>query len=218
MKKTFLIFALMLLIGCSEDDANPNPATPPTNEVKCTKDHQPKGDRLLGMDILDPPTGGTFDENYSKSKEFGLQFTGLHIPWDKIEQTPGNLKDPDDSLSSMNSFCSDKNIKLSLTIRPIDLTGKTVPTDLINSRFNAVIMKNRFKNLIDFIFTKIDYTLLTSLQIGNEIDHYDTTSEHPDFWSDYGEFLYEIRSYIDVKYPELKTGFTVTLLGNNGQS
>jgi len=101
----------------------------------------------------------------------------------------------------------------SLTIRPIDLTGKTVPADLDDTRFNTELMKSRFRSLIDFVFTKIDYQLLTSLQIGNEIDGYDTSNEHPEFWSDYGEFLFDIRTYVDSLYPGLKVGFTVTLLG-----
>ena len=59
-----------------------------------------------------------------------------------------------------------------------------MPADLENTRFNTELMKSRFKSLIDFVFTKIDYHLLTSLQIGNEIDGYDTSNENPDFWSD----------------------------------
>ena len=75
-----------------------------------------------------------------------------------------------------------------------DLTGKTVPADLDTTRFNSATMKARFKGLIDYVFTKIDYQLLTSLQIGNEIDGFNTSSEHSDFWSDYGSFLLDIKT------------------------
>lgn len=172
-----------------------------------------KGDRLLGMDILNSAKNGTFEGDFEKAREFGIEFTGLHLLWNQIETSPGNYTDDGDVLATFNSFCSANEIKLSLTIRPIDLTGKTVPADLESTRFNTELMKSRFKSLIDFVFTKIDYQLLTSLQIGNEIDGYDTSSEHPDFWSDYGDFLFNIRTYVDSQYPGLKVGYTVTLLG-----
>ncbi|MBL6447196.1 hypothetical protein JMN32_12815 [Fulvivirga sp. 29W222] len=74
-------------------------------------------------------------------------------------------------------------------------------------------MISRFKALIDFVFTKIDYNKLTSLQVGNEIDGYDTSNEHPDFRSDYGAFLSEINNYAGTQYPGLKIGFTATHKG-----
>lgn len=217
--KTLLILFItsILFIGCSEDKptspcSEDKPTSPP-EELDCPGTFDPKGDRILGMDILNSTENGTFEGDFEKSREFGIEFTGLHLLWSQIETSPENYTDPGNALTAFNTFCSENNIKLSLTIRPIDITGKTVPANLDNTRFNTVLMKSRFKSLIDFVFTKIDYQLLTSLQIGNEIDSYDISNEDPDFWSDYGDFLFNIRIYVDSQYPGLKVGFTVMLGG-----
>jgi len=216
MKTQLLLgIALVLLTTCSQNSSMTTPPAPPTTQEgpDCPATFEPKGDRLLGMDILNSTENGTFEGDFQKAKEFGIQFTGLHLLWTQLEPSPENYTDPMDALSSFDAFSTANGIKLSLTIRPIDLTGKTVPADLNNTRFNTELMKSRFKSLMDFVFTKIDYHLLTSLQIGNEIDGYDTSQEPPDFWSDYGDFLFEMRTYAETKYPGLKIGFTVTLLG-----
>ncbi len=199
----------ILFTGCSKD----NSTSISPEELNCPGTHKHKGDRLLGIDFLNSTEDGTFEGDFEKARGFGIDFTGLHLLWGQIETSPENYTDPGNALSAFNEFCNNENIKFSLMIRPIDLTGKTVPDDLDNVRFNTQLMKSRFKSLIDFVFTKIDYQLLTSLQIGNEIDQYDTSNEHPDFWSDYGNFLFDIRSYIGLEYPGLKLSFTVTLLG-----
>jgi hypothetical protein len=49
-----------------------------------------------------------------------------------------------------------------------------VPSDLFETRFNDPQMINRFRQLIDFIFTIVDPDLVMNFQIGNEIDGYDT--------------------------------------------
>jgi len=185
----------------------------PASKITCLNSFEPKGDRLLGMDILNSAESGSFEADFEKASEFGIEFTGLHLLWDQIETSPESYTDPGDALSAFSSFCSQNGIKLGLTVRPIDLTGKTVPSDLLSTRFNTELMKSRFKSVIDFIFSKIEYKLLTSLQIGNEIDGYDTSSEHAEFWSDYGDFLYEMKAYTEKTYPGLKIGFTVTLGG-----
>ena len=105
--------------------------------------------------------------------------------------------------------------QFSLTIRPIDIVGKTVPSDLQNTRFNDSLMVNRFKSLIDFIFTKVDVNNLLNLQIGSEIDGYNTSNEPVTFWADYEGFLDEINRYIKSQYPNLKVGFAATLKGLN---
>jgi hypothetical protein len=203
----FIIF--IFFIACSDD----SPTSNSNNDINCPNTFEPKGDRLLGMDILNSSENGTFEGDFEKSREFGIEFTALHLLWSQLEISPEIYADPGDALAVFNMFCRLNNIKLSLTIRPIDLTGKTVPEDLESTRFNTDLMKSRFQRLIDFVFIKIDYQLLTSLQIGNEIDGYDTGNENPDFWSDYGDFLFDIKNYTDSQYPDLKTGFTITLNG-----
>ena len=137
MKVLFIFFiAAMLFTGCPTTDTN--------GERECPGFYEPKGDRLLGMDILNVTETGTFDDNFEKAKEFGIEFTGLHLLWTEIETSPETYSDPGSALTIFNTYCSENNIKLSLTIRPIDLTGKTVPADLESTRFNTELIKSRF--------------------------------------------------------------------------
>ncbi len=52
-----------------------------------------------------------------------------------------------------------------------------------------------------------------NLQIGNEIDGYNTAGEASTFWEDYGLFLKTMTDYIHASHPQLKVGFTGTLYG-----
>ena len=65
-----------------------------------------KGDRLLGMDILNSAKNGTFEGDFEKAREFGIEFTGLHLLWNQIETSPGNYTDDGDVLATFNSFCN----------------------------------------------------------------------------------------------------------------
>ncbi|MBL4709126.1 MAG: hypothetical protein JKY48_11885 [Flavobacteriales bacterium] len=149
------------------------------------------------------------------AKELGVEFIALHLAWTQIETTPNNYEDPDDALLLLGQVAAANSFQFSLTLRPIDLSGKIVPSDLENMRFNDTTMIRRFESLIDFVFTKVNPSVLLNLQIGNEIDGYNFSQEPASFWSDYGFFLKEINAYIKKSHPDLKAGFTGTLKGLN---
>lgn len=202
-----LLFFSFLIISCSSGDEGNFSAT------ECKVTSTPKGKRLMGMDLLDETPSSDFSNNFTLAQEVGIDFIGVHLQWTTLEPQPMTYEDPSGALVLFNDFIEANDLKFSLTLRPIDLTGKTVPEDLETTRFNDPELIARFKAVIDFVFTKIDYKRLTSLQVGNEIDGYDYSNEHPDFWSDYGAFLWEINSYADANYPGLKVGFTATHKG-----
>lgn len=208
MKKLVYLLLLLVFMGCGDDDKD---CPPPESII-------PKGDRLVGLDLLDLTENGTFDDNLSIANDLGIDYLALHLPWSSIETSPGNYTDPGDALSLLNQVSVANNFKFSLTIRPIDLTGKTVPSDLNTTRFNDTLMMNRFKSLLDFVFTKMPTTTLLNLQIGNEIDGYDTSSEPASFWTDYGVFLQEMTNYVHTIDSNVKVGFTGTLYGMSLQA
>ncbi|MDX1628279.1 MAG: hypothetical protein R3345_06240 [Fulvivirga sp.] len=202
------LIVLFFLIACSDDDAVTG-----VTSFQCNQSVEPRDGRLLGMDILDETNTSDFSNNYNLAKEAGINFIHLHLPWTSIETAPNEFEDPGNALTTLNNFVDQEQIKLNLTLRPIDLTGKTVPADLENVRFNSAVMIERFTALLDFVFSKFDHANLTNVQIGNEIDGYDTSNEPASFWSDYGEFLFSVNTYLDQNYPGLKMGFTGTFEG-----
>lgn len=212
LKITFLII-ITSLGACSDDDP------PTTKNSDCDFENVVlKSDRLIGIDLLDLSQTNSFSDNLDLASDLGVEFIALHLAWTSIETSPNNYEDPLDALEGLNQVALDNNLKFSLTIRPIDIPGKTVPLDLENARFNTTEMMDRFKSLIDFVFTKVDATVLLNFQIGNEIDAYSTSTEPLTFWEDYGEFLNEMRDYIHTIDANVKVGFTGTFSGLIDQS
>ncbi len=198
----------LLLFSCEKTD------TYPVEQFDCiTESVVPKGDRKVGMDILDMNENNDFDQNVAIAKDMGIEFLPMHFDWNFIESSPGTYEDPYSFLELISLYASQNDFKLNLTLRPIDIPGKMVPSDLFEIRFNDPQMINRLEQLIDFIFTIVDPDLVMNFQIGNEIDGYDTSNEPATFWDDYGIFLQEITAYFHTNYPGIKTGFTATYDG-----
>lgn len=200
----------LLLFSCEKETTNSTASE--TFECKI-ENTSPKGNRMIGLDLLNTTEANLFDNNVAFAKELGIEFIALHVNWKDMEPTTGNFTDPFDAINLLGQVAAANNMKFSLTLRPIDLVGKSVPHDLENIRFSDVQMINRFKALVDFIFTKVDPNILLNLQIGNEIDGMNTSNEHEEFWNDYGIFLNSITEYIHTSHPNLKIGFTGTLPG-----
>lgn len=194
------------LVGCGGGSLGGEPAI----RFSCDYPVLAKADRRLGLDFLNPAEDGDFAASAAHAERLGAEFIALHLAWSALEPTPEGYVDPDATLATMQAFLEASDLGLALTLRPIDLTGKTVPGDLAGLRFNDPALIGRFQALLDHVFAIVDHRRLTSLQIGNEIDGYDTSGEHPDFWSDYGAFLSAINGYVDLHYPGLDVGYTAT--------
>ncbi len=207
MKNILAISLMIIVVWCSCSNESPTYSYLSGCEIE---NPVQKGDRKWGIDLLDLTESNSFEQNIALAKELRVEFISLHLPWNLIETSPNSYEDPMNALELLGKVATANNLKLSLTIRPIDLTGKTVPVDLDNTRFNSPMMINRFQSLIDYVFTKVEPSVLLNLQIGNEIDGYETSSEPSSFWEDYGTFLQEVSNYIHSIDSEIKVGFTGT--------
>ena len=182
----------------------------------CCADVAPvlQGSRALGIDLLDVGGNGrTFNDNIVDARAIQANFIALHLAWTQIETSPSSYSDPSSAMAGLSGVATANSWKFSLTIRPIDLTGKTVPSDLASTRFNSLTLINRFFRLIDYVFTVIPPAQIHSLQIGNEIDGYNTANEPSTFWSDYGFFLSNCSDYVHRTFPGVQVGFTGTFHG-----
>lgn len=202
------LFFIFFIYSCTVED------TPPIISTESTP-ISTKNNRLLGIDLLNLTESNSFSDNITLANELGIEFIALHRTWTQLEPTANNFNDPDQALELLSQTAVANGFKFSLTIRPIDLIGKTVPTDLQNVRFNDTLLINRFKRCLDYVFTKVDVANLLNLQIGNEVDGFDTSLEPLSFWADYEVFLEQINQHVKSQYPYLKVGFTGTLFGLN---
>ncbi len=188
----------------------------------CTSTPVAKGSRKFGMDILNQYSGGSYMTDFAALKALGGSYQTLHLTWSSLEgsgsgTTSGTFTDPSNALQTFNGLANSDGIKLALTIRAIDATGKTVPSDLASTRFNTTAMKTRFKALLDYVITRIPKTNLVSIMIGNEIDNYNASGD-VNFWNDYGDFLNDVRTYANTNHAGLAIGFTTTYEGVTNSS
>ncbi len=201
---------IVVFLSCAAEPEDQSPK----EELDCdVQEVVPKGERIIGIDILDLTETNTFDQNILLAKELGIQFIGLHLPWNLIELESGEYVDPGNALELLSYFAEINDLKFSLTIRPIDIVGKTIPLDLEERRFNDPVLIDRFKAMLDFVFSVVNPSVLLNVQIGNEIDGYDLSSEPDTFWKDYGVFLNAVTLYIHSVDDNLPVGFTGTLKG-----
>jgi hypothetical protein len=205
------LLLILLFLSCNGGNSGGKTTTDPTVIEK--------GDRQLGMDVLNTTPSISFASGVAKAKAAGIQFITFPVLWSQINTTGVTYDTASvQNIKDMAAVCAANGLKLSLTIWTVDVTGKHLPADLMTTRFNDGSMAPKFIALLDtlFITESIDYTVLTSIQIGNEIDGYNAAGDTNFSWSDYANFLYAVKGFIASKpYSSLKTGFTGTLYGLN---
>ena len=84
----------------------------------------PKDGRIIGVDLLDLDQGNDFNLNQDLAIGLAIEFIALHVTWSSLEASPNVYSDPDDAIMALGQVAQTNNWKFSLTIRPIDLTGK----------------------------------------------------------------------------------------------
>lgn len=217
MKFTLIILLISALnFSCTKSSSGGSGGTQSPTAYTCNSSPVAKGSRVFGMDILDVPTGGSYNDSLAALKSIGGTFQSLHLYWNQIEgagsgTTSGTFTDPYGALAAMNAIAVSDGVKLTLRIHPVDLPGKYVPSDLSSTRFNSATLKTRARAMIDYVFTKVNKANVNQVFIGNEIDGYDPGSD-TDFWLDYPDFLSDIRTHINTNY-SLPVGFVTTLVG-----
>jgi len=165
------------------DDLDPHSTTPTVQ----------KGSRNFGIDFSDAPAGGQW--RYDLARELGADTGVLQIAWNAIETSPNNYDAGYAAgLAGINNAYPELNLKLSLTIAPIQGQFLVLPEDLrlalLNGqiRFNDPALIARYKNLLTFIHSRLPSVQLTSLQLAHEVDQYFSQVTQQQFWPDFAVF------------------------------
>ncbi len=219
MKLSQLFFYFIVFIFANSCTNSSGTATTPADSTfTCQSTAVAKGSRTFGMDILDVPVGGSYTENLSTLKSIGGSFQTLHLYWSQIEAagsgaTSGTFSDPYGALAALNALAVSDNVKVSLRIHPVDVPGKFVPSDLMNTRFNNANLKTRFRAMLTYVFTKISAANVTKLVVGNEVDGYNPGTDTNFWFTDYPDFLLDVNAWLVANHPTIKLGFVTTLDG-----
>jgi hypothetical protein len=96
-------------------------------------------------------------------------------------------------------------------IGPIDTNNLRLPVDLADKAFDDPEVIERFKRLLDYVFSQIPDLELSSFSIGNEIDGFLSTNK--EMWQQYTNFFQEVFAYAKTKRPNLLVGSKIGFSG-----
>ena len=141
-----------------------------------------KGRRLIGHGIAE----GALESGqaFKLARDAGLEFIELPLAWDSIETAPGRYHSK--ILTIANAFFPARNIKIFLTVNPIDTNNLRMPADLKNKAFDDPEVIDRYRRLLDYVFDHVGQLDLIGFGIGNEIDAY--LANHKTRWQQYQKF------------------------------
>lgn len=196
---------LVLCVGCGGSSSNTSSGT--TGPIA-------KGNRILAIDV-NTAEDDKYDEAFQYARSLGVQAVPLSLRWNDLETSPMVFEPYPDLLEFANAYYPSTNVKVALMIAPIDINQKRVPSDLVDKDFDDPVMIDRFKALLDYVFSQIPDLELTSLAIGNEIDLYLGMDEV--LWGQYETFFKATSAYAKTKRPGLIVGTKGTfdgLMGN----
>jgi hypothetical protein len=211
MKITIFFFGLLLLslmsvscCCCKKNIPKPTPTIPHTVIQK--------GDRQLSIDVS-MPSDNDYNKAFELAEEIGMERIGLFQNWDTIEPSPRNYSGT--WLSIADKYYPAKKVSLDLTIAVIHTNHSTVPEDIRNKALNDPEVIERFKSLLDFVFSQMPNTHFSSIVISSESDIYLGTDEKK--WEQFESFYKEIVSYIHVKKPGISVTTEFAFNGLTGQ-
>jgi len=182
----------------------------------------PKGDRILAWQV-DMTQNANYDSAYAYAQTGCMESIHLTFAWSSIEPNAGNFDASyiANVLDVANIYYPAYGTKVELQIPTMNTNVKVTPTDLDSTNFDDIIMINRFKILLDTLFTHIPNVELSALNIGNESDIYMGTD--PIQYNKYKTFLdsivpYAKQLYFNIHGTDLKVGTTFTYDGLVGTS
>lgn len=171
----------------------------------------PKGNRIIAIDVAEAEDGN-YDAAVDLAKSVGMEQIGLFLTWTRLETAPetydGTL------LDIASAYYPAENLRVDLTLAPINTNQKEFPTDIADRPFDDPVVIERFKKLLDFVLDKTVNLEVSSLNIGSEMDIYFGSDEGE--WQRYKTFYIAITDHIHAIQPGLKVATEPTFEGIMG--
>ncbi len=170
-----------------------------------------RGDRMLSIDVS-LPEDDDFIAAYDEAMLTDMDNIKLSFDWSMLEDgTKDGGGDPiyDMSVPAIaEAFYPAKGMPVSIFIRPVHINIKPVPSDLTATDFDNATMIQRFKDLLDELFTTMPTAEIQSLIIGSEIDIYFGNDDAA--WDKYITFFDAVATYARAQRPGTLVGSEVT--------
>ena len=169
---------------------------------------QSKGRRLIGHGITQG--ANEFGAAFALARDAGLEFIELPLAWDSVETAPGRYNG--NIFAIANAFFPARDVKVFLTVNPIDTNNLRMPADLKNKDFDDPEVIERYRRLLDYVFDQVGQLDLIGFGIGNEIDAY--LANHKSRWKQYRKFYEAGRQHVKHRRPELNVGTKAMMYGH----
>lgn len=186
--------------------ATPNPST--IVEAVAAPTMQPKGSRLLGIDVY-PAANETYDAAFNTAKNAGMQVVPVTLAWTDIETFPGVYNT--ETLQLIDSYYSTHGVMVSLAINPISTNIVTVPIDLRGRAWDDPALVARFQALLGVVIFYTQHTQFAEIIFGNEVDI--ALGSNTSVWLSYQSFFKAAVGYSKQYMPLVKFGVTGTYAG-----
>lgn len=182
-----------------------------------------KGGRTLAVDWSDAAEDGRWRDDLAR--ELGVEATTLRLQWGSLETAPTVYEGAQvGALQIARDLYRAHDIKLNLSVSPVESDHLTVPQDLragvLNGsvRFADAAFINRYKALLSFAHERLDGVELASLQIGHELDVFFRHVPQEQFWADYYAFYAAAADHAKTLWgAQLRVGMTATHAGLVGE-
>jgi hypothetical protein len=171
----------------------------------------PKKSRQLAIDVTEM-RGGNYDDAFKIAKAAGIDRIGLFLSWNVLEPSPQKFDGT--LLDIAAAYYPAHEIKIDLTLTVINTNHLDTPSDLLNRSFSDPVVIDRFKKLINFVFTKLKPEQLASLNIGSEYDKFLGTDQNK--WMEFGIFYKSARDHLKSKWPSVVIATETTYDGITG--
>ncbi len=214
MKRLLLFIIVLTLISFACDESAEVAPDPKPVSIEVTN-AQPKGDRILAIDVTDP-ANGDYDAAINTAINAGAEAVSLSLFWDDIETAPGEYNPEPNFLAIANAYYPTRGIAVDLVINPIDTNQNRLPKDLQDLPFDDHAVIERFNKLLDYVFTQIPDLNLVAFSIGNEIDGHLGTDARK--WEEYTNFYTATSAQARTLRPDLVVGTKGMFDGMTGDS
>ncbi len=215
-KKWFIILAIIIVILLLSGKDKNNVVSNNTEVPKYSSEPsqqlaknipKPRGNRLLGMGVSEGGVG--FDKAFALAQGVGVKVIELPTFWDDTE--PESRQYVAGWLPIADQFYSKADIKLAISLNPIDTNNLRLPKDLKNKSFNDPEVIERYKAFVDFTAKQLLNSDVFYVAIGNEIDIYLGSSDKR--WKEYTEFFAAVAPYVKEKFPSAVIGSKISYEG-----
>lgn len=165
---------------------------------------------LVGLSLNIKQDGTTQDlvHDILAEKEMGVKVLFISHKWSELEPAPGKLAP--DKLGRDMAGSSALGFQIALTLQTLDTNNRTLPSDLMDRRFDDPEMRRRFAALLTALAPRLT-SRVRWVMLGNEVDVY--LAAHPQEAEAFAGMMEDGEALLRRLRPDVSVGVTTTFDG-----